>query len=1035
MSRKANDSQPDIPPTTIHLITHNHWDREWIFTARYANRWLLPFFSNLFARLAEQPEYRFVLDGQTLIIEDYLAQLPPDEVAARERDIRHFVGTGQLLIGPAYLQPDWSLVSGEALVRNLLIGDRMARAYGTPMAAAWLLDNFGQIAQAPQILAGFGIQGAFVWRGVEMPPDQLRTEFWWEAPDGTRVLGIYLLDSYRNAMVLGMTREIAQERILSHTRTLQRFAATPNVLLMNGYEQVPEPDDVLPIIAAFNAAHGPELRAVQSTPPEYLAAVREGQPELPVLTGYHYSGRYAPVLKGVYSSRSYLNQQNNECQRELERWAEKFSTFAWAYGADYPSERFEKSWKTLLLNHTHDDLCGCCIDPIARDMRERFDDVARMARIISTESLRSIAQSVDTQMGGGPGIVVFNPSSRQRSEVMGVSMDVEHEPGQYALVDGQGKALPYQVQSRIGVKTDFYFWAEDIPSIGYKIFYVVPDGGEVVGPPPVSASETEQWMENQHLRVQINDNGTIDVHDKARDRTYGNLGYFEDGGDAGDTYDYSYPLEDRLITSQGQQAKVSLEAAGPLLARFRIDISLDLPASLSEDRQKRSEEIRPVPIVCFVELAADACHVEVRTIVHNLVKDHRLRVLFPTGMETDHSHAGMPFDTATFPIDGDTGDAQVPEQLRLLMLAGRYTVPVNSHPFQNFISLVDNRHGITVFSRGLNEYEVLSEGPTIALTMLRGVGWLARPDLLTRTGDVGPHILTPEAQGLGVQIFEYGIYPHEASLRTANPQFESDRHTLKLRAVRTGAHPGRLPGELSFLTWATEAPAGSMKLTAVKHSEAQDGLILRLYNAYDQEAIGHLRIGGLVVKAWRTNLNEEPIHELPMAGGTVQIRAKSKEIVTIKVKLSRSRLIYDFLSHATRMVAPLMPHADMEGQPMPPLLTAAEAEAEQKRADQLNAGLQAIRSEIYEMNEVLERQSKPDARQLAELQRLKGREATLARHHYEARISALLNQQLLVTNQIERELEGIGESLNWARVRKRVGEFMIHYYEGLSGER
>ncbi len=411
-------------PTIIHLITHNHWDREWIFTARYANRWLPTFFDNLFIRLEAEPGYRFVLDGQMLIIEDYLQQLPPGEAASRARDIRRYVKKGQLQIGPAYLQPDWSLASGEALVRNMLIGEKMAREYGQVMKAGWLLDNFGQIAQAPQIFAGFGIEGAFVWRGIPFEPDDLKTEFWWEAPDGTRILGVYLLDSYRNAMVLNMTREIATERILSHTKMLRRYASTPNVLLMNGYEQVPVPDDVLGIIKEVNQEFNPEMKAVQSTPPDYLCSVREAATDLPTLKGYFYSGRFAPILKGVYSSRSHLNQQNNECQRELERWAEKFNTFAWTYGFDYPEERFEMAWKTLLLNHTHDDLCGCCIDPIARDMQTRFDEVNRMAKILSSESLRAITKAVDTTGVADTVVLIFNPSSRPRREVVGLSIDL-----------------------------------------------------------------------------------------------------------------------------------------------------------------------------------------------------------------------------------------------------------------------------------------------------------------------------------------------------------------------------------------------------------------------------------------------------------------------------------------------------------------------------------------------------------------------------------------------------------------------------------
>jgi 2-O-(6-phospho-alpha-D-mannosyl)-D-glycerate hydrolase len=143
-------------PLTVHLISHNHWDREWIFTAKYTNRWLVPFFNNLFKTLATQPGYRFVLDGQTLIVEDYLAQLPDEEAAAREQELRRYVREGRLLVGPAYLQPDWTLVSGEALVRNLMIGHRIAERLGGVMKAGWMLDNFGQIAQAPQIYKGSG---------------------------------------------------------------------------------------------------------------------------------------------------------------------------------------------------------------------------------------------------------------------------------------------------------------------------------------------------------------------------------------------------------------------------------------------------------------------------------------------------------------------------------------------------------------------------------------------------------------------------------------------------------------------------------------------------------------------------------------------------------------------------------------------------------------------------------------------------------------------------------------------------------------
>lgn len=1017
--------------TKIHLITHNHWDREWIFTAKYANRWLPTFFTNLFQRLEQESDYRFVLDGQTLIIEDYLQHLPPDEAAARARDIRKYVRSGQLLVGPAYLQPDWSLVSGEALVRNLLIGDKMARQYGNVMKAGWLLDNFGQIAQAPQIFKGFGIEGVFVWRGVEMSPEELRTEFWWEAPDGSRILSIYLLDSYRNAMVLGMTREIALERIVSHSKLLRRFAATPNVLLMNGYEQVPEPDDVLPIIAEANEALGPYMQVVQSTPPDYLADVRQYDADLPVLRGYLYSGRYAPILKGVYSSRSYLNQQNNDCQRELERWAEKFNTVAWALGFDYPEERFEQAWKTLLLNHTHDDMCGCCIDPIARDMQERFTEVNRMAWVMSSESLRAITQTIDTSQAEETAVVIFNPSSRPRREMVGISLQIPEAIDSFHICDDHGHVIPYQLVSRIGNKADLYLWTtHTIPSVGYRTYYLMSGRKEPETSPQVTVSAAEHTMENEYLHVKINKDGSLTVREKIHNDVYENLGYFEDGGDAGDTYDYSHPQQDKVITSLNQQAKITLEIAGPLLARFRIELKLKLPQGLTPDRSRRTEKTRKVLFTSYVELAANAGHIEVHTIVHNVVKDHRLRVMFPSNIKTDTSYAGMPFDVAHFPVqEAEHEDESVPQKLQGLMLAGRYTAPVQTRPFQNFVGLVDNKSSLTIFSRGLSEYEVLPHHNTIALTLLRGVGWLARPDLLTRVGDVGPHIFTPEAQSLGMQTFDYAIYPHGSDLALANPYFEADRHTLKFRIVQTNAHPGRLPNEFSFLGWAAESPAGSLKLSALKQSEEGDGLIVRLYNASNAPITARLRIAGQITDAWRTNLAEEVEERLHVDQTTIPVQARGKEIVTIKVKLEPAQLIEDFTRHRAQVLPPPTFNGAISPPKMPSLLTIDEVTAELQRAHQLELALQAIRSEAYILNEDITRHTQPDLAQLALLQRLKGREATLARQHYEARISALLNQQLLVTYEMESELDQIGESLNWARVRKRVGEFLIHYYE------
>ncbi len=1021
--------------TTIHLISHNHWDREWIFTARYANQWLPTFFRNLFNHLAAQPDYRFVLDGQMVIVEDYLQQLSAEEAATRERDIRRYVGNGQLQIGPAYLQPDWSLVSGEALVRNLLIGRQEAQAYGAIMPIGWLLDNFGQIAQAPQILHGFDIQAAFVWRGVAWPTDDVRTEFWWEAPDGTRILGLYLLDSYRNGMALSLTRQVAGARMVKHTQVLRRFASGPHVVLMNGYEQVPEPDDILPILAEFNQAHAPQFHAVQSIPQEVVEAILAGDPDLPVLGGYFYSGRYAPILKGVYSSRGYLNQHNAECQYELERWAETFNAMAWSLGFEYPEDRFREAWKTLLLNHTHDDMCGCCIDPIARDMEERFRSVLRTARVITAESLRAIVQAVATNHRSGYVVVLFNPSSHPRREVATLAgLDIPEDMTEVTVWDAEGGIVPHQPAGRLGRQLKLHVWLESVPAIGYQTVTITPGATPPVAHPThpvVHADAAGRTLENAHLHIAIHPDGTFSLRDKERQRTYGPLGYLEDGGDGGDTYDYAYPPQDRLVSSRGRPAEIICEAEGPLLARFRVTFTLPLPTALTPDRQARCQEEREMPVTSTITLRADARQVEIETTLHNVVKDHRLRLLFPTNLHTTQARAGMPFDVAAFPIT--THHKAPPPALDGVMLAGRYTVPVNTHPFQRFVSLVDDTDdaGLTLYSRGLNEYEVLAQETTLALTLIRGVSWLARADLPTRTGDVGPHILTPEAQCLRRHTFHYALYPHGRDWEAANPFRPAETHTLPLRAVQTNNHAGRLPARFSFLECRGETEADTVVVTALKQAEAGDGLILRCYNPWDRPVQSRLQVGGEVVAAGRVNLAEEAWQPLASSGGGILLQARAKEIVTLKVQLRPRRLIEDLQRHPARLLPMAQPLPLTLPAAGPPVLTEDEVADEQQRALELAQELQAIRSQAYMLNEALEQQGEANAAQRIALQRLKGREATLTRQQHEAQISALLNQHLWITHQMEQSLETLGEQLNWARVRKRVGEFLIHTYESL----
>ena len=147
----------------------------------------------MLAILENDRQYKhFMLDGQTIVLDDYLQMRPENETVLRE-----YIRKGRILIGPWHILPDMFLAGPEAHIRNLQQGDRTARKFGPKMMIGYIPDSFGHIGQLPQIPRGFGIQVACLWRGVQNGP----AEFWWQAPDGSRLLMAHLREGYGNGPI------------------------------------------------------------------------------------------------------------------------------------------------------------------------------------------------------------------------------------------------------------------------------------------------------------------------------------------------------------------------------------------------------------------------------------------------------------------------------------------------------------------------------------------------------------------------------------------------------------------------------------------------------------------------------------------------------------------------------------------------------------------------------------------------------------------------------------------------------------------
>ena len=451
---------------TLHFVSHTHWDREWYLPFQRFRLKLVRLMDGLLDLLATDPAYRyFMLDGQTIVLDDYLAMRPE-----REEEIRALVQAGRLLIGPWHILPDEFLVSPEATVRNLLQGERTARRFGARMMVGYIPDPFGHIGQMPQILRGFGIATAVLRRGLADEP----CELYWQAPDGSTVFLAYLRDGYDNAAGLPLSSPDDFEPFVAGLRrlrdSLDPHTATAHILLMYGTDHMePPPLTSAALAHAQGRLEGDAL--VHSSLPAYLEAVqsdlRASGAAVPTIVGELRSPKRHHLLPGVLSTRMWIKQRNQACETLLEKWAEPFSTWATllatpaeARAAGFltdPAPILRQAWRLLMECHPHDSICGCSVDQVHEEMRSRFDQVEQIGEELTRQSLEAIAAAVDTRppAEARSAVIVFNPTAGPRSDAVTVRLGAPPRDAALEVVDESGRALPLHVLGEEEQEVDY----------------------------------------------------------------------------------------------------------------------------------------------------------------------------------------------------------------------------------------------------------------------------------------------------------------------------------------------------------------------------------------------------------------------------------------------------------------------------------------------------------------------------------------------------------------------------------------------------
>ena len=403
--------------TDVLLVPHTHWDREWYEPFQRFRLRLVDLMDDVISRAQRDPDFRFTLDGQMAVVQDYL-EVRPEQRAA----IRELVGRGQLAVGPWRVLLDEFLCSGENIVRNLEMGWAAASEFGPPMGVGYLPDMFGHCAQMPQILALAGLRHACVWRGVPHSVD--RHAFLWRSPDGTGLRTEYLPTGYGNAADLfeasGGTADAAdrarllQDRLTARVRDWAPWFGADPCLAMYGTDHAAPLPTLMQQVASLSSGDATDVHV--RTLSDYVLARDPDETGLPVVDGELRSHARANILPGVISVRWHLKEAMGRAERMVERYAEPWAAL---WSAQWPQTYLDLAWSRLVDSSCHDSVTGCGVDETALQVAARIAEGEHAGQAVRD-------RAVDVLAGRVPrgSVVVVNPTPAARTGLVELDIPV-----------------------------------------------------------------------------------------------------------------------------------------------------------------------------------------------------------------------------------------------------------------------------------------------------------------------------------------------------------------------------------------------------------------------------------------------------------------------------------------------------------------------------------------------------------------------------------------------------------------------------------
>ena len=789
---------------TLHAIGNAHIDPVWLWRWTEGLETIRATFASVCERMKEFPDFRFT--GSSAVFYWLLEQTDPELLT----QIREHVRDGRWeIVGGWWVQPDCNIPCGESFVRQALYGQRyFQKTFGVAATVGYNPDSFGHAGTLPQILRKAGLVHYVFMRPGPHEKELPANVFWWQSPDGSRVLTARITRSYAT-----WGNDLAE-----HVQASAEGA--PHFL-----------NDYIVFYGVGNHGGGPtiqNIRSLREHPDVQLSTLKSF---FEAVEAQADSGAPLPTVaeelqhhaRGCYTAHSEVKRHNRRTEHLL-MTAERVASMVWAlWGREYPQQAFTEAWQSVLFNQFHDILAGTSLPEGYQDARDLFGYAAALGGYALHTSLQALTKRIDTRGQGSP-LVVFNPLP------WSVRVPVEVERGSSQLTDEEGRPVPAQsIQPTTVSGQRRAVFALELPPMGYRVLRTDVPGAS----PPLQGTLHAEIqaqgavMENDSWRLEVNRAGhLIRLYDKRHGVEVlsppANVGVVID--DPSDTWSHDVAAFRHEI-GRFDGADLALEELGDVRACLRIETRW----GSSWMRQR-----------LYLYRAMDV--IECRTTINWQEQYRMLKIAFPLRLQEPRVIAEAPYGFAVREPNGEEEPCQ-----QWVDLSGWAVNGFGERIPYGFALLNDSKYG----------YDAL--GSELRLSVLRSPVYAHHE----------PNRLQPELRypfiDQGIQSVTYRLFPHAGSWQEAHLPRRAWELNVPPITVNETVHEGDLPPIASLLNGEPE----NVLLTVCKKAEDRDALIVRAYESIGKPCTVRIEmpllgvqweagIGAGEIKTWLVALGDLP---------------------------------------------------------------------------------------------------------------------------------------------------------------------------------